>query len=86
MGKFRNEESLGKRLLEIKEQLETKKEERQELQGELKSLMKQLKELGIDDVAQAEKEIKTNEVLLNEMEDTINNDIEELEELINDDD
>jgi len=62
MGTFSNEKNLGKRLLNLKEELETKKAERQELQGELKSLIKQLKELGIDNVEQAEKELKSNDI------------------------
>ena len=84
MGTFSNEKNLGKRLLNLKEELETKKAERQELQGELKSLIKQLKELGIDNVEQAEKELKSNEIALVKMEASINEKIEEMENLIDD--
>ena len=75
-------EDVGRKLLDLKEQLEKKKEKRQELQGELKSFMKQLKELGIDSVEQAEMQMDKNEKMLNEMEKDINNKINELEELL----
>jgi len=84
MGTFGNEKNLGKRLLNLKEDLEAKKAERQELQGELKSLIKQLKELGIDTLEEAEKELKSNEKALVEMESSINEKIEEMENLIDD--
>ena len=84
MGTFGNEKNLGKRLLNLKEDLEAKKAERQELQGELKSLIKQLKELGIDTLEEAEKELKSNEKALVEMENSIKTEIQNLEDLVND--
>lgn len=78
-----NGENLGRKLLKMKEELEGQKSRRSELQGELKSLMKQLKqEFKIDSVEQAEKQIEKEEKELSKMEGSIIEQIEEIENLM----
>ena len=75
-------DKLGRKLLKIKEELEEKKAKRLELQGELKSLMNQLKELGVNSLDEAMETIKQMERDLEYMKETIENQIEEIEELM----
>lgn len=75
---------LGRKLLQIKEELEEKKAKRLELQGELKSLMNQLKDLGVNSLEEAEEMIHQMEKDLEHMKETIENQIEEIEELMED--
>ncbi len=78
----RNRESLGQRLLEMKEELEEKKSQRSELQGEWKSVVKQLEEFGAKSLEEAAQQIETEEEELEKMEASIRGQIEELEELM----
>ena len=76
-------EDLGRKLLRLKEQLEEQKGERAEKQGELKSVMKQLKmDFNIDSIDQAGVLIKTEEESLQDMENSISTQITEIEELM----
>ncbi len=73
---------LGRRLLKIKEELEEKKAKRLELQGELKSLMNQLKELGVNSLEEAEEMIHQMEKELEEIRESIEEEIKEIEGLM----
>ena len=73
---------LGRKLLKIKEELEEKKAKRLELQGELKSLMNQLKELGVDSLEEAEEMTHQMEKDLEKMRESIKEQIEEIEGLM----
>jgi len=73
---------LGRKLLKIKEELEEKKAKRLELQGELKSLMNQLKELGVDSLEEAEEMINQIEKELEEIRESIEEEIKEIEGLM----
>ncbi len=84
MGALRNGEKLGKHLLELKEELEEKKAERAELQGEMKSLMKQLEEFGISTIEQAQSHIEKEEALLIEMKESIERQLQSIEEMMED--
>jgi len=66
----------------IKEELEEKKAKRLELQGELKSLMNQLKELGVNSLEEAEEMIHQMEKELEEIRESIEEQIEQIEELM----
>jgi len=73
---------LGRKLLKIKEELEEKKAKRLELQGELKSLMNQLKELGVNSLEEAEEMINQMEKDLEKMKESIEEEIKEIERLM----
>ena len=73
---------LGRRLLKIKEELEEKKAKRLELQGEVKSLMNQLKELGVNSLEEAEEMIHQMEKDLEKMRESIDEQIEQIEGLM----
>ena len=73
---------LGRRLLKIKEELEEKKAKRLELQGELKSIMNQLKELGVNSLEEAEEMIHQMEKDLEKMRESIEEEIKEIEGLM----
>ena len=73
---------LGRKLLKIKEELEEKKAKRLELQGELKSLMNQLKELGVNSLEEAEEMIHRMEKELGEIRESIEEQIEQIEALM----
>jgi hypothetical protein len=62
--------------------LEEKKSQRSELQGELKSLMKQLREFGVETLEQAESLIEKQKEELEGMEESIHSSIQEIEELM----
>ncbi len=78
-------DQLGRKLLQIKEELEKKKSQRSELQGELKSLMKQLKEFGVDTIEQAYKIQEKQSAELKKLEQSIQEGIEEIEQLMEED-
>jgi septation ring formation regulator EzrA len=82
MGGAGKDQQLGKRLLQIKEELEKKKIQRSELQGELKSLLKQLKEFGAETTEYAAKMIAKQEVELKNTERQIQKGIEEIKKLM----
>ena len=75
-------DKLGRKLLKIKEELEEKKAKRLELQGELKSLMNQLKELGVNSLEEAEEMIHQMEKELEEIRESIEEEIKEIEGLM----
>ena len=75
-------DKLGRKLLKIKEELEEKKAKRLELQGELKSLMNQLKELGVNSLEEAEEMIHQMEKDLEKMRESIEEEIKEIEGLM----
>ena len=67
-------------MLALKEELETKRSQRDELQGELRSLTLRLKtEFGVDTLEQAEKRLGQEETALREMEKRITDQVEEME-------
>ena len=67
-------------MLALKEELETKRTQRDELQGELRSLTLRLKtEFGVDTLEQAEKRLGQEETALREMEKRITDQVEEME-------
>ena len=73
--------TIGQRLLNLKELLVDKKAERSELQGELKSLKKQLQQdFCVDTVEAAEGLLKEQKGRLESMEETILKKIKEAEE------
>ncbi len=75
-------DKLGRKLLKIKEELEEKKAKRLELQGELKSLMNQLKELGVNSLEEAEEMTYQMEKDLEKMRESIEEQIEQIERLM----
>jgi len=75
-------DKLGRKLLKIKEELEEKKAKRLELQGELKSLMNQLKELELNSLEEAEEMIHQMEKDLEKMRESIEEEIKEIEGLM----
>ena len=83
MGSARNDK-LGQKLLEIKEELEGKKARRAELQGELKSLMKQLQEYGAENLEEAGNLIQQQEKEIKETETSIKEGLREIEEMMED--
>ena len=75
-------DKLGRKLLKIKEELEEKKAKRLELQGELKSLMNQLKELDVNSLEEAEEMMHQMETELEEIRESIEEQIEQIEGLM----
>ncbi len=74
---------LGRKLLEIKADLEERKAQRATLVGEHRSLMRQLKnEFDLVDLEQAQEHLKTEIESLHKLEDQIVAQLEELERLI----
>lgn len=83
MGTLRVRDDIGERLLKLKKQLEEEKSRRSELQGEYKSIMKQLKEdFKVNSIKQAEEKIEAEEKKLNEIEESIDEQIEEIENIM----
>jgi len=78
-----NNEELGGRLLKLKGIIENKKSERSELQGELKSITKQLKdEFGITTVEEAKQLQEEKEAERSELQDNIAAEIAGIEKLM----
>ena len=74
-------DNLGQRLLRLKEKLEKQKEQRSQLQGELRSLMKQLKdEFDVDTLQGAEALLEEQTEALDELEQELETKIKGLEE------
>jgi len=83
MATSRDREQLGQRLLRMKEELEQKKSQRSELQGELNSVMKQLQEeFGVGTLEQAEERLEKEKQELQEMETAVQEQVEEIEEMM----
>lgn len=82
MATFRNNVNVDK-LLSLKKELEIHKAQRLELQGELKSLNKQMEEdYGVKTLPQAEKLMEKLDKKLQEKEKSIKHRIQEIEELM----
>lgn len=80
-----NTEDLGERLLKIKRKLEKEKERKSQLQGELKSIMRQLEdEFKVSSIEQAEELLAEYKEKLQKMKDSLHRKIEQLEEEIGD--
>jgi len=73
-------DQLGQRLLQIKKRLEETASLRAELQGELKGLFKRLKECGAESIKQAEEMITLEETALQELDKSIREKIEKIEQ------
>jgi len=83
MAASRNGEDLGRKLLKLKEQIDSEKSRRSELQGELKSIMKRLSdEFGISSLDEAKKKIDEQKEELENLELKINESIEKIEDLL----
>ena len=80
-------DQLGRKLLQLKETLDQQKTQRSELQGELKTLMKQLKDdHGVESVEAAEALIEKERAELDKLERDIRQGIEEIEQLMSQED
>lgn len=75
-------QDLTQKLLNLQQELENKKIERSEYQGELRSLMQQLKTFGLSSLNDAEKFVKKEKEELKKEEERIRNEIEEIKELM----
>ena len=83
MATFGGRGDLGQRLLQLNKQLEEKKETRSQLQGELKSLQKQLfEDFEVKTLEAAEALITKTEKKLQKMEQEILEEIEEIERML----
>ena len=79
----RNGNDIAQKLLMMKKKLEEKKSKRSELQGELKSIQKQLKEeFHVECLEDAETLIEEEEKKLHKMEKEIQEGLQELEILM----
>lgn len=79
-----NGSKLGQKLLRIKEELEEKKALQAQLQGELNELMKQLQEFGAETVEEAGEILQKQENEIKDLETTIQEGIDEIEDMMND--
>jgi uncharacterized phage infection (PIP) family protein YhgE len=85
MAAFGGRGDLGQRLLQLKKQLEEKRESRSQLQGELKSLQKQLfEDFEVKTLEEAEALIAKTEKKLQKMEQEIREEIEVIERMLED--
>lgn len=73
---------LHQQITKIKIELDTKKAERQELQGQLKSVMEQLQEYGISTLEEAQAKITREEKELSDMTYDIEEQIKTLKEMM----
>lgn len=74
---------LGEKFLALKRKLEKQKEQRAELQGELKSLMSQLEqEFGVKTIPQAEKKQEKLEKELERLERSLLQQIDDIEKMM----
>ncbi len=79
-------EKLARRLMEMKEQLENEKARRSELQGELRSVMKQLKqEYSVDTLEEAEELLEETRQRVEAIEADLLKKVEEAEALLDGD-
>lgn len=79
----RNKSKIAERLMDIKEELEQKKEERSKLQGELRGLLARMKdEFNVDGLDEADKRLEEMGIELEQMEEQLANQIEAIEELM----
>lgn len=86
MATLGSREDVGRQLLELKERLERQNSKRSELQGELKSSMKQLKQNhGVDTLEQAEALYEKSEKELGGINEDLQAKINEVREALEDD-
>lgn len=79
----RNKSKIAERLMDIKEELEQKKEERSKLQGELRGLLARMKdEFNVGSLDEADKRLQEMGIELEQMEEQLANQIEAIEELM----
>jgi len=65
-------DKIGRQLLDMKSKLEKKKSKRSEIQGELNSVKKQMKEsFSTDDLDEVKSQLEENETRLEQMEDAL---------------
>lgn len=76
------EVALTQKLLKLKKEMEETKAKRQEFQGELKILMKQLKKLGVETLEKAAELIAKQEKELQELEAIVKSGIRNVETLM----
>ncbi len=77
---------LGQRLLNLKQDLEEAKSKRSELQGQLKGLMKQLKdEFELDSLGEAQERIEELNEQLDALQNKLNTELEKAEEAFSND-
>lgn len=82
MGTSRNDD-IGKRLLALKQEIEEQKIKRSELQGEQKTLVKQMEQaFGISTVDQAQKLLADMELEIKELEEKVKKGIQEIERIM----
>lgn len=83
MASSRSESKLAERLLSIKEELERQKEQRAELQGELRSLTKRvLEDFGVEGAPAISQLLEEMEAELKNMRTKLNDQLEEIEEFM----
>ena len=86
MATLGSREDVGRQLLELKERLERQNSKRSELQGELKSSMKQLKQNhGIDTLEQAEALYDKSEKEFGGINEDLQAKVNEIREALEDD-
>lgn len=77
--------NIGQELLKMKKELEDLKSKRTEVQGELKGLMKRLKEeFNIKTIEEGETEIKVQEDAINELSSELQEQIDEIKGMMKD--
>ena len=83
MASSRNKSKIAERLMDIKDELERKNEERSELQGELRGLLARMKdEFNVGGLDEADKRLEEMGIELEQMEEQLANQIEAIEELM----
>ncbi len=83
MGTSGNEKRIAQKLLDLKERIERERSRRSELQGELKSVQKQLKQnYSVETVEAAEKMLAEMEQRLTTIEGDIKDKIEQAEKIL----
>ena len=79
----RNKSKIAERLMDIKEELERKKEERSKLQGELRGLLARMEdEFNVGGLDEADKRLEEMGIELEQMEEQLANQMEAIEELM----
>jgi ribosomal protein S20 len=82
----RNQIDIGEKLLSLKQKAEAQKAKYSELQGELKTLTKQMeREFGASSIEQAQKLLKKMEQEIKELEEKIKESVQEIEEMMEED-
>lgn len=83
MASYGSVDKIGKQLLDLKAKLEHKKNKRAEIQGELNSVLKQMKEeFGTDDMAEIQAQMEENEQRIASMEGSLASQVAKLQGLL----